>query len=74
MAEMGIQKTIKQMPQTQQLDLLPQYSSDFISFSNLQKEIDEKCLRPNQLGTKVDEVAEILEDFDNHNQSQLIDA
>jgi hypothetical protein len=27
------------------LNLQPQYSSDFLSFSLLQREIDEKCLR-----------------------------
>ena len=45
MAELGIQK-VPQGSQMQALDLNAQFSSDFISFTNLQREIDEQCLRP----------------------------
>lgn len=44
MAELGIEKVPTH--QLQALDLNAQYSSDFISFTNLQREIDEQCLRP----------------------------
>lgn len=56
LAEMGIAK--KQPAQS--LNLKPQFSSDFISFSDLQKEIDDKCLRS---GYQVDEASEILEEL-----------
>jgi len=59
LAEMGI---IQSPAQT--LGLKPQFSSDFISFSDLQKEIDEKCLRqPSSEFTQVDEAAEILDEI-----------
>lgn len=32
-------------PQLSTLSLQPQFSSDFMSFSSLQKEIDDTCLR-----------------------------
>lgn len=40
MAELGIEK-VSPETQMQALDLNAQYSSDFISFTNLQREIDE---------------------------------
>jgi len=47
----------------QALELTPQYTSDFISFTNLQREIDEQCLRPaGQINH--DEAAQILDDFE----------
>ena len=56
--EMGIAK------KSAALNLKPQYSSDFLSFSVLQKEIDEKCLRkaPGQFN-QVDESDEILDEL-----------
>jgi hypothetical protein len=59
LAEMGISQN-----STDNLGLKPQFSSDFMSFSDLQKEIDEKCLRqPSDEFTQVDEAAEILDEI-----------
>ena len=59
LAEMGIAKK-----SAAALNLQPQYSSDFLSFSLLQREIDEKCLRkaPGQFN-QVDELDEILDEL-----------
>lgn len=40
LAEMGIGQN-----SAENLGLKPQFSSDFMSFSEIQKEIDQKCLR-----------------------------
>jgi hypothetical protein len=58
LSEMGIAK------KPAALNLKPQYSSDFLSFSVLQREIDEKCLRkaPGQFN-QVDEADEILDEI-----------
>ena len=72
MAELGIQK-VPQSSQMQALDLNAQFSSDFISFTNLQREIDEQCLRP--LGQEQsDEVSQILDDMASSQTDKLCGA